>query len=65
MSYDNTGYNYHSKIVNTDESEYLIQGSLDDEIVMIRDIDKLLECERNNVNQLVYFKDLLREGGGE
>ena len=51
MSYDNTGYNYHSKIVNIDESEYLIQGSLDDDVVMMRDINSLLECERDNIQK--------------
>lgn len=50
MSYDSS-HNYHSKIVEIDGEDYLIQGKVEDPITMYRTLDKLLECERDNIQK--------------
>lgn len=44
--YDLTGSNY---IVGVDNTDYLVQGKIDDQITIFRDVNKLLECERDAV----------------
>jgi len=50
---DYHGYNYHSKIVNVDDQDYLFQGEIDDPLTMFRSVDELLECEKSNVNRMM------------
>lgn len=57
--YSNPGYNYHSKIVNIDDTDYLIQGRVDDPLTMFRPVEQVLECERDAVQAMPHFKDLL------
>ena len=47
-SYDLAGPN---DIVNIDDTRYLVQGRVDDEITMFRPINELLECERDNIQK--------------
>jgi len=47
-SYDLAG---QSDIVNIDDTKYLVQGRVDDEITMFRPINELLECERDNIQK--------------
>ena len=47
-SYELTG---QSDIVNIDDTKYLVQGRVDDEITMFRPINELLECERDNIQK--------------
>ena len=47
-SYDLAGSN---DIVNIDDTRYLVQGRVDDEITMFRPINELLECERDNIQK--------------
>lgn len=62
--YSNRGYNYHSKIVDLENEQYLIQGRVEDPLTMFRPVDDVLECERDRVQKMPYFKDLL-EGDHE
>jgi len=43
----------HSHIVELDGEDYLVQGSINDELTMFRPISELLECERDNVNKML------------
>jgi len=43
-----------SDVITVDGDQYLMQGDTDDEIVMFRDVDDLLECERDPVNLMMY-----------
>lgn len=47
------GYNYHSTIIHFDDTDYLVQGNINDDILMFRDINELLESERDNVNVML------------
>lgn len=47
-----SSHNYHSKIVKIDESDYLIQGKVTDQITMYREVDDLLEAEKENLGNL-------------
>lgn len=47
------GYNYHSKIVTVDNEYNLYQGEPGDEIQMLRSIDDVLECERDNIQKML------------
>jgi len=49
--YDNPYGN--SYIVEIDETDYLVQGKVEDSLTMFREIDDLLECERDNVQKLM------------
>lgn len=53
MSDYSSSHNYHSKIVEIDGTDYLIQGKVDDPLTMFRSIDELLECERGNVDKML------------
>lgn len=44
--------NYYGHIINVDEDELYIQGRIEDPLTMFRDLDNLLECERDNVQVL-------------
>lgn len=57
--YSNDGYNYHSKIVSIDDTDYLIQGRVDDPLTMFRPVNNVLECESDAVQKMPFFKDLL------
>lgn len=41
----------YSSVVEIDEDLYLVQGKINDPIVMFRELDKLLECERDQVQK--------------
>lgn len=50
------GFDYeseYSSIVEINGDRYLVQGDSDDEIWMFRDINELLECERDNVQKMM------------
>lgn len=57
---DYHGYNYHSKIVDVDDQDYLFQGEVDDPLTMFRPVNELLECEKDNVTKMM--GDQLEEG---
>lgn len=40
-------------VIDLDNTLYLVQGDLDDSITMFREIDNLLECERDNVQMML------------
>lgn len=40
-------------ILDVEDSEYLVQGKVDDELVMFREIDELLECERDEIQKYI------------
>lgn len=49
-------YNYRygkTDIVEEDGETYLFQGDTDDELIMFRQVDTLLECERDAVQQMI------------
>jgi len=48
--YDMSGPNY---VVEIDNTEYLVQGEVDDQITMFRPVDKLLECERDPIQKVL------------
>jgi hypothetical protein len=48
--YDMSGPNY---VVEIDNTEYLVQGEVDDQITMFRPVSKLLECERNPIQKVL------------
>ena len=55
MSYENR-QNKHSKILYVSGEPYLWQGDDtgdDTELLMIRRLDQLLECERDNVQRIM------------
>jgi len=49
-SYDLAG---QSDIVNIDDTKYLVQGRVDDEITMFRPINELLECEKDTIQTAI------------
>jgi len=49
-SYELTG---QSDIVNIDDTKYLVQGRVDDEITMFRPINELLECEKDTIQTAI------------
>lgn len=57
--YSNRGYNYHSKIVDLKNETYLVQGRIDDPLTMFRPVEQVLECEKDEVQKMPYFKDML------
>jgi len=40
-------------IVEIDDTDYLVQGNINDELTMFRPVSELLECERDNVNKIL------------
>lgn len=51
MSYRND-YS-HTDIIEVNDTQYLVQGDLTDAITMFRDVNDLLECERDNINVML------------
>lgn len=48
------GYgNGYSTVVDIGDDTYLVQGAIEDPIVMFRTVDELLECERDNVQLMM------------
>ena len=56
--YNTNGYNYYSNIITVGETDYLIQGKIDDPLTMFRTVDELLECERDNVQKILQGENL-------
>jgi len=52
--------NYHSKIIEVDDTDYLVQGRIDDKLTMFRPVNDLLECERDTV-QVMMGEEVLEE----
>jgi hypothetical protein len=42
----------YCSIVEVDDTEYLVQGKVKDELTMFRPVTELLECERDNVQKM-------------
>lgn len=40
-------------VVEIDDTDYLVQGKVEDPITMFREVDDLLECERDNVQLMM------------
>lgn len=45
--------NKYSTIITVDQKKYLVQGDIDDQILMFRTVNELLECERDNVQKML------------
>jgi len=48
MTEYNDPYN-SSHVVEIDDTDYLVQGKIDDPLTMFRPVKDLLECEKDNV----------------
>jgi len=42
-----------NNIVDDDETTYLVQGRVDDSIIMFRSVNELLECERDPIQKVL------------
>jgi len=40
-------------IISIDDTEYLVQGKVDDTITMFRPVNDLLECERDTIQEVM------------
>lgn len=49
MNYDSV----YSSVIEVDGVDYLVQGRAEDELIMFREVDNLLECERDNVQLMM------------
>jgi len=50
---DYRNYYSHTDLIEIGGTIYLVQGDLQDALTMFRPVDKLLECEKEKVNQIL------------